>query len=102
MDGYALSASIIQSLVSLAWPAAIVFAVLIFRERLGRLLPLLHVKHKDWEASFRLDQAEKEAAALPPQGPDVSEPTPEEKTKFEQIAELSPSAAIMDLRRELE
>jgi Domain of unknown function (DUF4145) len=51
------------------------------------------------------EQAEKEAAALPPPpapaNPDLK-PTPEETTRFEQIAEISPRAAIMELRRELE
>ena len=62
MNGYGVIAVIIQSVASLAWPAAFVFAVWLFRKELVGLLPLLRVKHKDWEASF--DRAEKEAAAL--------------------------------------
>ena len=104
MNGYGLLAVVIQSVAGLAWPAAFVLAVYLFREKLTELLPRLRVKHKDWEASFRLDQAEKEAAQLPP-GPDVlpeALPTPEEKDRFGQIAKLSPSAAILEIRRELE
>jgi Domain of unknown function (DUF4145) len=45
------------------------------------------------------------ASSSRPPAPDIevsAEPTPEEKTRFEQIAEVSPRAAILDLRRELE
>jgi hypothetical protein len=105
VNGYGLIASIVQSLVSLAWPAALVAIVWLFRRRLEDLLPMLRAKYKDVEISFRLEQAEKEAAALPAppasDNPDT-EPTPEEKTRFEQIADISPQAAIMELRRELE
>jgi hypothetical protein len=101
MDGYQLTASVIQSVVSLAWPAAIVFSVWLFREKLKELLPLFRIKHREWEASFRLEKAEKEAAALP-RGSIAGEPTPEEKTRFEQIADVSPQAAITEIRRELQ
>jgi hypothetical protein len=103
MNGYALTAAIIQAIASLAWPAAVFGAVWLFREKLIRLLPLLQVKHKDWEASFRLDQAEREAAELPPP-PAVPEakPTPEEKSKFELIAQISPRAAILEVRTDIE
>lgn len=61
------------------------------------------MKHKDWEASFRLEKAEQEAAALPEAPPEAETvPTPEEDGRFEQIAELSPVAAILEQRRALE
>jgi hypothetical protein len=105
MNGYGLIAAIVQSIISLAWPAALVTIVWLFRTRLEDLLPKLQAKYKDFEISFRLEQAEKEAAALPPPStppnPDL-EPTPEERSRFEQIADISPRAAIMELRRELE
>ena len=67
------------------------------------MLPLLRVKHKDWEFSFRLDQAEKEAAALPvTTATPEFEPTPEETSKFERIAEISPRAAIREVRSDIE
>jgi hypothetical protein len=104
MNGYGLTAVIIQSIASLAWPFAFVVAVWLFREKLAELLPKFYVKHKDWEASFRLDKAEAEAAALPP-GPAARPealPTPEENTRFEEMVRLSPQAAILELRADLE
>ena len=59
MDGYQFSAAIVQSIVSLAWPAAFIGAVWLFRGRLMELLPLLKLKHKETEISFRLEQAER-------------------------------------------
>jgi hypothetical protein len=103
VDGYEFIASILQSLVSLAWPAAFLVAVWLFREKLIELLPRLKLKHKDTEVSFILDQAEKESAQIPkpPPSPDL-EPTPEEKSRFEKVAEHSPRAAILEKRAELE
>ena len=64
---------------------------------------MLRVKHKDWEASFRLDQAEKEASQLPaPTSATEANPTAEEESRFKQIANISPRAAIMERRREIE
>jgi Domain of unknown function (DUF4145) len=101
MDWLQFVSSLVQSLVSLAWPAAFVAAVWLFREKLTELLPQLRAKYKDVEISFKLDQAEKEAAQLPaPEEP--SEPTPEEEKRFNQLASVSPRAAIQETRRELE
>jgi hypothetical protein len=104
MDGYQFFASLFQSLVSLAWPAALIVCVWLFRTQLAGLLPNLRVKHKDWEISFRLGEAEKAAAKLPALTNDSREapPTPEEKTRFQQIAKLSPRAAILEMRATLE
>jgi hypothetical protein len=105
MDWLQFSSSIFQSLVSLAWPVAFVMAVVLFRTEIRKLLPNLRVKHADWEASFRLEKAEKEAAELPGEPtvvPPEAVPTPEEIDRFEQIAQLSPRAAIMEQRRALE
>ena len=103
MDWLQFISSIVQSLVSLAWPAAFVAAVWMFREKLIQLLPQLRAKYKDVEISFKLEQAEKEAAQIPPPpaSPDL-EPTPEEKSRFEKLAEHSPRAAILEKRAELE
>jgi hypothetical protein len=65
------------------------------------LLPLLKVKHADWEISFRLEKAEQEAKALTPVS-DAAPPTPEELNRFEQIAKISPRAAVLESRVELE
>jgi len=103
MDGYQFIASLVQSVVSLAWPAAIVIAVWLFRGKLTELLPRLKLKHKDTEVSFRLEQAEKEAEEIE-QAPVSAEmqPTPEEKSRFENVVEHSPRAAILEKRAELE
>ena len=69
MDGYQFIAAILQSVVSLAWPAAIFGSVWLFRDKLRTLLPLLRMKYKDLDVSFRLDEAEKEAAKIPPTPP---------------------------------
>jgi hypothetical protein len=103
MDGYQFIASMFQSIISLAWPAAFVVAVWLFREKLTELLPLLRLKYKDLDISFQLNRAEKDAAALPRSpGGRESEPTPEERDKFEEIARLSPRAAIVSVRADLE
>jgi hypothetical protein len=103
MDGYQFTASILQSLVSLAWPAAFVAAVALFRGRLSQLLPFLRLKHKDTEVSFRLEQAELEVRQIPSPPPAPGqEPTPEETTRYERVAEHSPRAAILEKRAELE
>jgi hypothetical protein len=105
MDSYQFIASIVQSFVSLAWPAALVICVWLFREKLNELLPRFRAKYKDVEVSFRLDQAEKEVLQLPTQEvvpEEASEPTPEEKTKFDSLVDISPRAAVLELRSELE
>lgn len=107
MDGFQLTAALFESVTNLigsfAWPAAFVVVVYMFRKKLVELLPLLNLKYKDAEANFRLDQAEKDAAALPPPEytPD-QQPTPEEKSRFEQVAELSPRAAILEARFDID
>src|SRR5690242_6670782 len=103
MDGYQFAASVIQSLVSLGWPIALVVCVWLFRAQLASLLPNLRLKHKDWEISFRLNEAEKAAANLPPASSSLeAPPTPEEKNRFQKLAKLSPRAAILETRATLE
>jgi hypothetical protein len=89
---------------SLAWPIAIFGAVWVFRREIRPLLPRLYLKHKDTEISFRrgLEDAEKVVEQLPPPSPDSPPATPEETTRFERIAEISPRAALMELRMEVE
>jgi hypothetical protein len=104
MNGYDLTAAIIQALTSLGWPIAFVTAAWIFKNDLKTLLPRLRLRYKDFDMSFRLNEAEKEAqklltksdqAELPP-------PTPEEQDKLQKIAELSPREAILELYSEVE
>lgn len=101
MDGYQLIADLFKSLASLAWPAAFVIAVLLFRRKLMSLLPLMRLKYKDFDVSFRLDEAEKDVDALPAP-PEVSVPTPEETDKFRRLVRVSPRAAILERRLELQ
>ncbi len=102
MDGYQFAASLFQSLVSLAWPIAAVFCVWLFRDKLIQLLPLLRAKYGGLELSFRLEKAEMEARALPVAKEGAPTLTPEEESCFEQIAKLSPRAAILEYSAELD
>ena len=101
MDAFSFAASLIQSL---AWPAAVIIIVCLFRQRLIELLPNIRLKHKDTELSFRLDIAEQEAKKLPPPEavPELPPQTAEEHSRFEQLVEISPRAAILELRSELQ
>ena len=110
MDGYQFFASLFQSLTSVAWPAVTLACVWLLRDKLIALLPLLKMKYKDKDneidISFRLDKAEKEAKALPaPESGQEEVPatkTPEERSRFEQLVEISPRAAIAEIGREIE
>lgn len=96
MSVYQLIASLVQSL---AWPVAVVLVALLLRKQLRAF----RVKHGDLDVSARLGDAESEAAKDPiPPTAATPLPTPEEKTKFDKMAELSPRAAILELRNELE
>lgn len=95
-------ASIVQSLASLAWPAAVVASVWIFRNDIRPLLPRFRVKHKDTEVSFRLEEAEKIVEQLPAPSTELPLAPPEEVSNFEKIARLSPRAALLEMRREVE
>lgn len=94
----------IRLVEALAWPGFFAWLVWMLKDELKKLLPALYVKHKDWEASFRLDKAAEEAEKLPPapQGADIPSATPEEIGRFEQLVEISPNAAIVEMRAELE
>lgn len=107
MDRYTFTAEIIKAITSMvaafALPLALVICVWLFKEKLGMLLLLFRVKHRDWEASFRWDKAEAEAKKLPsaPIDPDI-QPTPEEESRFAQIAKISPRQAILEVATQLE
>jgi hypothetical protein len=107
LDGYTFTVELVKAITSLiaafALPAALVVSMWLFKEKLGMLLLLFRVRHKDWEASFRWDKAEAEARKLPvaPFDPEM-EPTPEEKSRFEQIARVAPREAILEAGAQLE
>lgn len=89
---------------SIAWPSAMFASVYLFRRELVPLLPLLRVRHKDWDVGFdRLEDAGKTADHFPPPPPDaLPPPTSEVKDTFEQLVEHHPRAAILDARADLE
>ncbi|GAA3107540.1 hypothetical protein GCM10010520_60220 [Rhizobium viscosum] len=89
-------------LSSLSWPAAIVAVALIFRKEIRSLLPRVRFRHKDTEIDFRLEEAEKAAESLPPPAHELPPPTPEEEDRFERLARISPTSAILELRRSAE
>lgn len=63
MDGFTLTDGLVKSL---AWPVAAVVMVILLRNPLAKLIPLLRkLKYKEWEAEFseKLDRVEKTAAA---------------------------------------
>ncbi len=104
MDWLQFSSTMFGHVVSLAWPIAFVIVFLLLREKVRELLPLLRLKAGDIEMSFRLERAEATAASLPPppEGADAPPPTPEEVDHFFMVANISPRAAIAELRNELE
>ncbi len=62
MDRYTFIAEIVKAITSMiaafALPAALIISVWLFKEKLGMLLLMFRVRHKDWEASFRWDNAD--------------------------------------------
>ncbi len=107
VDGYTFIAEIVKAVTSMiaafALPTALVISVWLFKEKLATLLLLLRVRHRDWEASFRWDKAEAEAKRLPKTPYDLeTQPTPEEKSRFEQMARISPREAILEVGTQLE
>jgi hypothetical protein len=107
LDAYTFTIELVKAITSMiaafALPVALVASVWLFKEKLGMLLLLFRVRHKDWEASFRWDKAEAEAKKLPvaPYDPDA-EPTPEERSRFAQIASAAPREAILEAGTQLE
>lgn len=87
---------------SVAWPGALAFVVWLFRQEIVRLLPFLHVKGGDLEVTFRLAEAQKVAESLPPTQDPPQPETPNESSQFAQLFEISPSAAMVQIRKELE
>ena len=80
LDKFTFTVELVKAITSMiaafAFPAALVVSAWLFKEKLGMLLLLFRVRHKDWEASFRWDKAEAEAKKLPlaPYDP-ATEPT---------------------------
>ena len=97
-------ASLVQSL---AWPAAIVLIVFMFRQSLAKLIPgLQRLKYKDIELEFgrQLEEVKQELgeARAAPQlpgapPPPTALPEPRGTTRYyRSLAEVSPRAAILE------
>ena len=98
MDGLQLLASIIDSL---AWPVTIGVAAYLLRKPLLELLPnLRRLKYKDFDIQFgeRLEKLEQEIELEPP--PSRTAPPSDLQLfadkRFDDLAEISPSAAVID------
>lgn len=101
MDGLSFVAALIDSL---AWPFAIIVAVLLLRRPLSELIPLLErLKYKDLELSFRerVHKVATEADALLPPPPAGVVPSAAED-RMQQLVDISPRAAILEAWVELE
>ena len=96
MDWLQFIASIIDSL---AWPGAILAAVILLRRPLSALLPLLRrLKYKDFEVEFdrKVRKLREEAvAALPPLPKTVPSQIPEETALIELVS-VAPRAAVLE------
>ena len=98
MDDYQFISSIVGSI---AWPFFIFLIFFTFRTQIAQLLPLIQLKYKGVDISFRLDEAEKEAASLPATDK-ATLPTKEETDKFMRLVKISPSSAIAEKARDVE
>lgn len=111
MDWLTFIASVIGNL---AWPATLLAVVLTLRNPIAKLLPdLRKLKYKDLEVDFSkgLERVEKQLDEVVPSVPAAIEQQPEvqpeplPKTRKElvaKIADLSPSAAILESWRNIE
>lgn len=96
MDWLQFIASIIDSL---AWPGAILAAVILLRRPLSALLPLLRrLKYKGFEVEFDREVRklrEEAVAALPPL-PKTAPPQIPEETALIELALVAPRAAVLE------
>jgi len=92
---------IVNLLVGIAWPSAVVWVAMLFRRDIRSLLQRIsRLKYKDVEASFDegLMKAEVKAAAIAPASHLTAQP-PELSSRLEQlrrIADVSPRASILE------
>lgn len=94
----------ISSLVTaLVWPAVVIILVILLREPLKGLVPLLQrLKYKDFELEFGRKLAEaREEASVEDDIPTDVEFTPEE-TRIIELARVSPRAAVTEAWRGVE
>ena len=102
MDPFTFIADIVESL---AWPGALLVAVVLFRKPLANLVPLLRrLKYKDFEVEFdnELEAAQIEAAEALPEPTALAADASAPADRFAELARVSPRAAISEAWREVE
>ena len=102
MDGYDLTAVIFQSIAAFAWPIAFIAVAAMFKGKLAEMLPNLRGKYKDVEFWFQRAEAEAKNLPAPAQSQLPTAETVEQLERFDQIAKISPQAAMLELRALLE
>lgn len=98
MDGYQLTAVIFQCIAAFAWPIALIVVAAMFRKDLSSLLPAL--RGKLGETEFWFEKVEEEAKSLPqlPQSPEQATLTAQALNPYNELARISPQAAMLELR----
>lgn len=92
---------VVNLLIGIAWPAAIVWVAMLFRHDIRSLLKRIsQLRYKDVEASFDEGLANAEAKAAVIQAPPIAIPRkPEFINRLEQlrrIADVSPRASVLE------
>ena len=101
MDWLTFIATVIGSLV---WPSAVVLLVVVLREPIKALLPLLQrIKYKELEMEFgrRVEEVREEVARELP-GETVLALPGDEPSALARIAEISPRSAVLEAWRGVE
>ena len=91
-------------ITSLAWPSAAVLLVLVLREPIKALLPLLQrIKYKELEVEFgkRVEEVREEVARGLPGETILTSPA-DESSAFAHLAEVSPRSAVLEAWRKVE
>ncbi|MBW3587898.1 MAG: hypothetical protein KY429_00570 [Actinobacteria bacterium] len=104
MDWLEFIASLVESL---AWPIVVVLILILFRNPVTDLIPLVRrIKYKDLELEFERTLAEATQKAqreqLPITRPSLAERYDENLTRLVWVAEVSPRAAILEAWLEVE
>ncbi|WP_255991629.1 hypothetical protein [Chitinolyticbacter albus] len=97
MDWLTFIAELVKAL---AWPSCIVIAVLLFRQPLYDLIPLLKkLKYKELELEFAREvfELQREVAESIPSEPTSMVASPSDSDRYFKLAALSPRAAILEV-----
>jgi Domain of unknown function (DUF4145) len=102
MDGFQLTAVIFQSFAAFAWPIGLIVVAVMFKAKLGDLLPNLRGKYKDVEFFFQRVEAEAKALPAAPQLELQEAEVAEQLDRYTRVARISPQAAMLELRAVLD